>query len=229
VWLHHGVGTAGAWDALLPAAAGGRRALAYDRRGFGASERGRTVDARLFDGDAADLAALLLDRGAAPAHLVGHSDGGTIALLCAARRPELVLSVTAIATHVRGDPGTVGTLRAMGPPGGWEEGLRRNLRRVHGADWEEVAGAWYRLWTATEWSDTWSIEAELPAIRCPVLVCHDRRDALSPPLHAEILAATVADVRVSWWDSGTHDPHRSDRTRLAAELEAFWERAEIAE
>jgi pimeloyl-ACP methyl ester carboxylesterase len=229
VWLHHGVGTAAAWRPFLPAAAQGRRALAYDRRGFGASGRGRALGDTFFDEDAADLAALLRDRGAAPAHLVGHSDGGTIALLCAARHPELVLSVATVATHVRSDATTVATLRRMGPPGGWEEGLRRNLRRVHGPDWEEVAGAWHRLWTGSGWGERWSIEAELASIRCPVLVCHDRDDALSPPLHAEAIAATLPSAWLSWWDSGGHDPHRSDPDRFATELEALWEQAETGE
>lgn len=226
IWLHHGVGTAAAWHAFLPMGANGRRALAYDRRGFGASGRDREVGPRLFEEDAADLAALLQDRDAAPAHLVGHSDGGTIALLCAARRPELVLSVATVATHVRADEVTVGTLRRMGPPGAWDPALRVHLRRVHGEDWEAVAGAWHRLWTESAWSESWSIADELPAVRCPVLVCHDRRDALAPPLHAEAIAAAVPGTRLSWWDTGDHDPHRRDRRRFAAELRAHWEGAE---
>jgi pimeloyl-ACP methyl ester carboxylesterase len=226
VWLHHGVGTASAWDALLPMAANGRRALAYDRRGFGASSRDREFGARLFEEDAADLARLLGDRAAAPAHLVGHSDGGTIALLCAARHPGLVLSVAAVATHVRSDEVTVGTLRRMGPPDRWEDGLRLYLRRVHGEDWEQVAGAWHRLWTESAWSAGWSIEEELPAVRCPVLVCQDRRDPLAPPLHAEAIAAAVPHARLSWWDTGSHDLHRRDGRRFATELLALWEEAE---
>jgi pimeloyl-ACP methyl ester carboxylesterase len=229
VWLHHGIGTAAAWSSLLPDAAGGRRALAYDRPGFGASGRDRVLGPALFDEGAADLAGLLLDRVAAPAHLVGHSDGGTIALLSAARHPELVLSVATIATHVRADPVTVGTLRRMGPPAQWEEAMRRNQRQAHGPDWEEVATAWYRLWTGSEWAGGWSIEAELPAVRCPVLVCQDRRDALAPPLHAEAIAAALPGARLSWWDTGRHDPHLTDRPRLAAELRTLWEEAENGE
>jgi pimeloyl-ACP methyl ester carboxylesterase len=228
VWLHHGVGTAAAWHAFLPTAAAGRRALAYDRRGFGASGRDRDLGAEMFDEDAADLADLLRDRDAAPAHLVGHSDGGTVALLCAARHPDLVLSVATVATHVRADGVTVGTLRRMGPPRDWEPALRRNLRRVHGADWEQVTGAWHRLWTESAWAEGWSIEAELGAIRCPVLVCQDRRDVLAPPLHAESIAAAVPGAHLSWWDSGGHDPHRSDRPRFARELLSLWEWAETA-
>ena len=62
-----------------------------------------------------------------------------------------------------------------------------------------------------------------------MLVCHDRRDPLAPPLHAEAIAAALPSARLSWWDSGGHDPHRSDRGRFAAELEALWERAETGE
>ena len=36
-------------------------------------------------------AAMLTERGVEPVHLVGHSDGGTVALLLAARAPNLVL------------------------------------------------------------------------------------------------------------------------------------------
>lgn len=88
VWLHHGVGSTRAWDAFVPAAAGGRRAIAYDRRGFGRSAHGRRLTPTMFDEDVEDLRGMLAERGAAPAHLIGHSDGGTVALLLAARAPE---------------------------------------------------------------------------------------------------------------------------------------------
>jgi pimeloyl-ACP methyl ester carboxylesterase len=91
-----------------------------------------------------------------------------------------------------------------------------------------VTDGWHRLWTASEWGQSWSIEPELPAIRCPVLVCHDRRDELSPPLHAEAIAAALPAARLSWWDTGRHDPHLTDRSRLVDELGALWEEAERA-
>lgn len=61
-----------------------------DRRGYGESpaHAGR-VD---FEVDVIDIAALL----DTPAHLVGHSYGGVVCLLAAARRPESVRSLTVI-------------------------------------------------------------------------------------------------------------------------------------
>ncbi len=65
------------------------RLLLIDRRGFGGSPADGRVD---FDRDADDVAELLEDG----AHLVGHSYGGVVSLLAAARRRESVRSLTLI-------------------------------------------------------------------------------------------------------------------------------------
>jgi len=77
------------------------RLLLVDRRGFGASQPDGRVD---FDRDADDVTQLLGDG----AHLVGHSYGGVVSLLAAARRPESVRSLVLIEPPAfgvaRGDP-----------------------------------------------------------------------------------------------------------------------------
>ena len=205
VLLHHGAGSLRAWDAFLPGIGGGRRVLAYDRRGFGSSPRDAAFDAGLFERDADDLAALLLARDATPAHLVGHSDGATVALVAAYRHPELVHSVTAVAAHVRLDPATREQMRDFEPPEGPE------------------GAAWYELWARG--LDDWDIEELMAEIRCPVLVVHDRADPLSPPEHAKaVLRAPHA--RASWYETDTHVPHRRKRERFMRELEAHLQACE---
>ena len=225
VWLHHGVGSTRAWDAFLPGAAGGRRAIAYDRRGFGRSAHHRDLTSTMFDEDVDDLRGMLLERDAAPAHLIGHSDGGTVALLLAARAPELVLSVAAVAVHVRGDDLTVATLRRMGPPHQWPEPMQRSLLRAHGSDWADVAGRWHALWTSPLW-EHWSIVDELAAVRSPVYAMHGLHDDLAPPLHVETMCEALSGARVTWVDTSTHDPHRAEPERFLGDLEALWRDAE---
>ena len=228
VWLHHGAGSTRAWEAFLPTAAAGRRTVAYDRRGFGRSTHARRLTTAMFDEDVEDLRALVGERSHKPVHLIGHSDGGTVALLLAARAPELVVSVAVVAVHVRGDPVTVDTLRRMGPPETWPEPMRRSLRRAHGDDWVDVAGRWYELWTSPGW-ERWSVIDELAKIGCPVYAMHGLHDELSPPLHAEAIHDALPGSRVTWVDTATHDPHRVDPDRFVGDLRSLWHDAEAGD
>jgi pimeloyl-ACP methyl ester carboxylesterase len=99
VLVHGGAGPRRTWELQEPLAK--RRQLVIpSRRGFDASPPTERQD---FDDDAADLLPLL----SPPAHLVGFSYGGLGALIAAARRPDLVTSLTIIETPLfaiaRGD------------------------------------------------------------------------------------------------------------------------------
>lgn len=202
VLLHRGAGSTRVWDEWVPAIGSGRRLIAYDRRGFGASPRDAVFDRRLFHRDADDLAALLHRLDAAPAHLVGHSDGATVALLTAALHPELVRSVTWIAGHTH-----------------LEEPLRRLLLDSPPRDdADSPTRDWYELWTRGLVG--WDIEDELRAVAAPTLLVHATGDRLSPPEHAHSAARAIPHATVSWYETTSHSPHRADRARFERELEA---------
>jgi pimeloyl-ACP methyl ester carboxylesterase len=225
VLLHHGANTLRAWDSWIAQIGGGRRVIAYDRRGFGGSARDAVFDARLFHRDADDLAELLRELGAAPAHLVGHSDGATVALLTAALHPDLVLSATWIAGHTNLEEPLRRRLLESKPKA-WPKATVEEYRDRHGDDWEQVIANWYELWTVALVG--WDIERDLAAIRAPTLVVHDRRDVLAPPPHAESVARAVPHAQLSWYDTGSHGPHRAERERFERELEAHLRSAERA-
>jgi pimeloyl-ACP methyl ester carboxylesterase len=79
------------WDEVAARLRATCRVLAYDRRGHSASTappgQGRIGE------DVEDAAALLERHGLAPASVVGHSYGASVALLLAVRRPDLVRRV----------------------------------------------------------------------------------------------------------------------------------------
>ncbi|HML00907.1 MAG TPA: alpha/beta hydrolase [Acidimicrobiales bacterium] len=98
VLLVHGQpGGAEDWDRLCRSLGDGQRLLVVDRPGYGNSgleARSMADNAELLADLLADLTA---DGGAVPAVVVGHSYGGGIALLMAARRPEVVAGVVLLA------------------------------------------------------------------------------------------------------------------------------------
>ena len=150
------------------------RLLLVDRRGFGGSPPDGRVD---FERDADDIAELLGDG----AHLVGHSYGGVVSLLAAARRPDAVRSLTVIEPPalalVRGTPVAdsfvTGVQTAMNEARDPADYRRRFLQNFgFQAGDEELSGL--RLEAArSSWTERSPEEAEIPfqALRgLPVLV-----------------------------------------------------------
>jgi len=79
------------WRKVVPSLSASLDVLVYDRRGHGESPvRPRPHPVR---DDAADAAELLRATDLYPAHVIGHSYGGAVALRLAVDRPELVRSV----------------------------------------------------------------------------------------------------------------------------------------
>jgi pimeloyl-ACP methyl ester carboxylesterase len=79
------------WESLAAPLGEHHRVVRYDRRGH--SRSGRGLGSRVRRQDEDDLAAIVERLDCAPAHVVGNSLGGSIALALTARRPELVRSV----------------------------------------------------------------------------------------------------------------------------------------
>ena len=100
VVLVHGFGLDHAlWDPQWPALARGYRVLRYDLRGHGAAPPPAVPYSH-----AADLAALLDSLDARPAHVVGLSMGGRIALRLALEVPAAVRSLTLVDSVLEGHP-----------------------------------------------------------------------------------------------------------------------------
>ncbi|NIH85373.1 alpha/beta fold hydrolase [Amycolatopsis granulosa] len=95
VYVHGLGGSSTNWTdlaALLAPVAGG---VAIDLPGFGFSEPERAFDFSL-DAHAEVLARFVRGLGTGPVHLLGNSMGGAVALLMAARHPDLVRTLTLV-------------------------------------------------------------------------------------------------------------------------------------
>jgi len=108
VLVHGSLADMDDWLALVPRLSDAFRVVRYDRRGQTGSEApegpGSGRD------DAAGLAALIEALGAAPAHVIGNSLGGLVALRLACERPELILTLQVHEPPALSllDPGTPG-------------------------------------------------------------------------------------------------------------------------
>lgn len=248
--LHHFFGNAATWRHVLDGLSGDARALAYDRPGFGLTER---VDPGAWDGDgdpytrgaAVDIALALLDRhGIERAVVVGSSSGATIALELFARARERVGALVLMAPAITGDIGPPDTLRPL---------LRRAAalvgpivrRRARGITPERVSRGWYDPSRASEadaeayrapmqvpgWeAGLWYVmTAEprpdlrhvLPTVDVPTLVVSGSHDRTIRPHWSRRTAAAIPTARYVELDGVGHTPQEEAPERLLVVLREF--------
>ena len=98
VLLHGGLSKTSSWDYLMvPPLEDEFHVFAYDRTGHGFT--GDRPGSLHFEFQCQEAIAYLEDVVKEPAHLIGYSDGGIIALMVAIKRPELVKSIVAIGAN----------------------------------------------------------------------------------------------------------------------------------
>jgi pimeloyl-ACP methyl ester carboxylesterase len=224
VLLHEGLGSTGFWKDLpeVLAARHGLAVFLYDRRGYGRSDPEplpRPLD--YLDRMALlELPAVLDAAGIGRAILLGHSDGGTIALLAAAAFPERIAAVIAIAAHLFVEEATVAGIRAAVEA--FEAGdLRRRLARFHGERSEAVFRAWADTWLDPRFR-SWTIEDRLAAVRCPLLVLQGEADEYATPAQVEAIARAVrGPVRAALLPGADHVPHHRARAPTLAAIDSF--------
>lgn len=201
VLLHHGLGAVQAWEAQIPVLVeAGYHVLAYDRWGYGRSQARSEFSMPAFEDDLADLQVILEYYGLPRVNLVGHSDGGTIALYYAARHLPRVERLAVIAAHIYVEPkmgaGIVGMRQAYEQ----NERFRAGLSKLHREKTEQVLYGWYSGWYRSE-SLVWDMRPLLAKITCPVLVVQGEEDEHATQQHARDLAAALPAAEL-WLEPG---------------------------
>lgn len=148
----------------------------FDRRGHGESsplsDEKRT--SAYLEEDARRLPEILDELEVTRAILVGHSDGGSIALVAAALWPERVQSVVAMAAHVMLEEVTIQGVRDTVATAG-ETRLLERLEKYHGEKSERLYSVWHKTWLDPAHRE-WTLLHYLPGIQCPVLVMQGELD-----------------------------------------------------
>lgn len=191
VLLHHGLGSIKAWREQIPILIeAGYHVIAYDRWGYGGSDARPCLDLPTFTADLDDLHRLLEQLGVGQTALVGHSDGGTIALYYAAEYPEQISCLVSVAAHIyiesKMEPGILDVQCAFES----DEHFRTGLRYAHGAKYESVFHNWFDGWHRIE-SLNWDMRPILSQLRCPVLVVQGEDDEHATPQHARDIAKAI--------------------------------------
>lgn len=223
VFLHEGLGSIGQWK-NFPAqlcAATGCGGLLFDRQGYGKSsalEKPRSIH-YLHDYALQELPAVLAHALAGRDYLViGHSDGGTIALLHAAEKPAHLRGVITEAAHVSVEPAALAGIDRA--DAAYRDGRLASLIRYHGEKTETLFRAWADTWRAP-WFASWSIEYALPSIDCPVLVMQGEGDEYGTLDQIERIIRQTPNARACVIPECGHVPHHEQRDQVLEAMARF--------
>lgn len=183
--------------------------LVYDRQGYGKSS-GFTIVKRGLDylELEADILSELLEKcGIDQAILLGHSDGGTIALIAAAKYPIQVVAIITEGAHVfvenitlKGIQKAVLTYRTSN--------LKEKLTKYHTDKTDAVFKAWTETWLTSEFRH-WDVTHFLPQITCPALIIQGANDEFGTVKQVDaIVEQTLGKAVKLMIPAIGHSPHK---------------------
>lgn len=231
VFLHEGLGSVSMWrdfPAILCKVLG-CRGLVYSRPGYGqstprASEEHWGCDfmhRQASEVLPALLDALDIDATSDKLWLLGHSDGGSIALLFAAMFPTHLRGCIVLAPHILVEDVSVSSI-AQTRTAYLETDLRKKMARHH-ADPDSAFWGWNDIWLHPDFRN-WRIDRELTTITCPLLAIQGANDEYGTLEQVRGIARIAPQSHVVELADCGHSPHRDQSDRLIKTVQDFFQR-----
>jgi len=221
VFLHEGLGSLSMWRDFPQrlCLAAGCRGLVYSRPGYGSSTPRAAEEAwgldfmhrQAYEVLPALLEALGVDRESQPPWLFGHSDGGSIALLHAARFADAVAGTIVLAPHIVVEDLSVASIEAT-RLAYLQTDLRQRLARHHD-DPDSAFWGWNRIWLNPAFRD-WSIESDIGTLTGPLLAVQGLDDEYGTLAQIRGIARRLPQTRLLELAACGHSPHRDQPEAL---------------
>jgi pimeloyl-ACP methyl ester carboxylesterase len=225
VMLHEGLGSVSMWRDFPQqvAQATGHEVVVYSRQGYGRSAplTGPRPVRFMHDEALVVLPEILDALEIRRPILLGHSDGGSIALVHAGGSGREVAGLILLAPHVMVEEISVASI-AKARTAYARGDLRARLARHH----DDVDGAfrgWNDVWLDPQFRD-WSIEEYLPRIKCPVLAIQGEDDEYGTMEQVERIGHAVRDAQILKLAQCGHSPHRDRAAEVLEAIRGFVEK-----
>jgi pimeloyl-ACP methyl ester carboxylesterase len=202
---------------ILPAVADRFHVYGYDRTAHGRT--GVQDGFYHFDFQRDEAIAYIEDVIGEPAHLLGHSDGGIIALLVAIKRPDLVLSIVATGTNFSWDAGM-----DLGGEITISDENRAEFAERSPDSPETLDRIIYKAYEV--WANEPNITPEeLATITCPVLVLNGDDEPFTPH-HGVDLYEALPNARLAIIPGSPHASHKVKPEIFLAMIKDFYDHPE---
>ena len=209
VLLHDAIGSVNIWGSFPQQLhkLTGRRVVVFDRLGYGKSGadlKARDVDYMMYEATVR-LPEILAKLNIQKPILVGHSDGGTIALQFASQFETG--AVIAMAAHIYVEEITRKGIDDFFAQTNFEF-IKSKLQLHHGEKNSRVLDAWRYTWLSDAYR-AWNIENILGAINCPSLIIQGKQDEYATEQHAIDIEKGIGSwAKLHFVDDCGHVPYK---------------------
>lgn len=226
VFLHDSLGCTELWRDFPEKLARATQCnmLVYDRLGYGKSGNMPTHERAndYMDAEADTLYALLTELNVDNAILFGHSDGGSIALITAAKYPKRIKALICEAAHIFVEDITVNGIKAAAKAYVTTD-LPQRLQKYHGNNTDTLFKAWTLTWTKPTFK-LWNIEHILPAITCPLLFIQGEADEYGSLQQVQKTITQISGPTQKYIIPGIgHTPHKDAPDKVTSRVIEFIE------
>ena len=219
--LHEGLGSVSLWKAFPEqlAAATGREVIAWSRHGHGHSAGIQIAHDVDYMHREADLLPVVHDAlGLERAHWLGHSDGGSIALIAAARYPALVSSLILEAPHVYVEKLTLSSIAQIAA-GFANSDMGERMKKYH-RDPSSMFHRWTEIWLNPAFLE-WNIEEVLSDLTVPVLLIQGLDDQYGTLDQLARIEASLSETERLELSGCGHSPHHERTDAVLTKLTEY--------
>ncbi len=224
VFLHEGLGSVALWKDFPEqfCRRHGFTGLVFSRYGYGRSTP-RPAEERwpvtFMHEQAHEALPMFFDRlGLERPWLFGHSDGGSIALLYAAKFPQAVSGIVVAAPHILVEDMTIKSIQEA-RTAYLATDLRAKISHYH-ADPDSAFWGWNDIWLDPAFR-AWNIEEQLALITCPVMAIQGANDEYGTLQQISGIKSKAPQTHLLVLPNCGHSPHRDQPEALAQEVAQF--------
>lgn len=226
VFLHEALGSISQWKSFPQDICNALQlnGIVYEREGYGnSSPLKSTRDEHYLHDYALKELPELLEIVLSPDKqiiLIGHSDGGTIALLYAAKFPNKVKAIVSMAAHVIVEEETLAGIQPA--IDAFQAGKLDGLKRFHGDKTQDLFDAWANTWNLPAFR-TWNICKDIHAVIAPTLILQGKNDQYGTEKQVQLIAESIAGKSKSVIvDQCGHIPHLEQGTKVISEIKTWY-------
>ncbi|HZH87010.1 MAG TPA: alpha/beta hydrolase [Brumimicrobium sp.] len=153
-----------------------------------------------------------------PLLIIGHSDGGTNALLYSTKHPSNVKGIVTIAAHYINEEETKAGIQPA--IDAWNEKKLKGLEFFHGAKTERLFFAWANTWLQPDFKD-WDISEDIKGNPVPALIIQGSNDQYGTDQQVKGIVDLLKNAEAFFIEDCGHAPQLEKQDEVIAKINEF--------